>query len=125
MLSSPLAMWLAIFIFPPLGLILVWIRRGRGVFFKLAATVAVLAIALAELVFVYGFRVVWNGNMDHVIAYSFRWSKRNDVAVEESRAKQRQEPEPPPAEAAPVAVKEPAPVPKIVPVSYWTDFRGP
>jgi len=128
MLRSRLALWLAILIFPPLGLILLWIRHGR-VFPKLAGTVAVFAIAVVELIWVYKFRIVFNGNMDHVIAYSFRWTSHHDADLEASRAQQKQEPEPtPPVEPAPVEPIRTATVKErttIVPASYWTDFRGP
>jgi outer membrane protein assembly factor BamB len=125
MLRSRPALWLAIILFPPLGLILLWMRRDYRVSGKLAGTVAVIAIALVELVFVYGFRIVWNGNMDHVIAYTFRWSSRHDAVLEESRAKQKQLPDTSTPDPPPVPVKEPTPAVKLIPAAYWTDFRGP
>ena len=121
--SSPLFLWLAILLFPPLGLILLWLRRDRGVFRKLLGTVAVFAIAAVELFYVYGLRVVWDGGMSRIIGVSFRQSARRDRAVEQSRAKQTPEPEPPPPEPAPTPAKQP-PV-KVIPAAYWTDFRGP
>src|SRR5947209_2459970 len=95
MLRSPWTLWLAILLFPPLGLILLWMRDSRTIA-KFAGTVAILAIAAIELFFVYGFRVVFNGNMDHVIDYSFRWSSKHDAMLEQSRAQQQQQPEPEP-----------------------------
>src|SRR5579883_460409 len=130
MLRSRPVLWLAILLFPPLGLVLLWMRRDTLVL-KIAETVAVLAIAAVELVYVYGFRIVWNGNMDHVIAWGFHMKARHDAVLEASRAKQEPlpQPEPPPpapepepAPAEPVEVKPQVPA---RPVSYWTDFRGP
>jgi outer membrane protein assembly factor BamB len=120
MLSSPLTLWLAIIVFPPLGLILLWMRHDLGIFRKLLGTVAVFAIAVVELFYVYGMRVVWDGGATRILSVSFRERQRHEAAVEENRAKQKQEPEP-----VPVAVKEPVPAAKVIPVSYWTDFRGP
>jgi outer membrane protein assembly factor BamB len=76
--------------------------------------------------------VVWNGNTQ-VQKISFEMPGRHYAQLEESRARQRTEAPPAivpaaaPVVSAPVATvpaKETAP-PKIQPVSYWTDFRGP
>ncbi|HWZ32719.1 MAG TPA: PQQ-binding-like beta-propeller repeat protein [Bryobacteraceae bacterium] len=125
MLRSRPALWLAIILFPPLGLILLWMRRDYRVLGKLTATVAVLAIAVVELFYVYGMRVIWDGGVTRIMGVSFRERQRHDAAIEENRAKQKQEPEPPAPEPASVAVKVPTTAVKVIPVAYWTDFRGP
>jgi outer membrane protein assembly factor BamB len=121
MLRSRLGFWLSVFIFPPLGLVLLWMRGDWGVFRRLAATVGILAIAFAELIFVYGMRIEMGGGGDLMgITFKSRVA-RHDADVEQSRARQM--------EAAPVAA-EPVAKPAIAvetpkPAAYWTDFRGP
>jgi outer membrane protein assembly factor BamB len=121
MLRSRPVLWLAMILFPPVGLVLVWMRRD-GWFLKLAETVAVIAIAVPELIYVYGLRVVWNGDMSKIIEVSFRKEVRRDTALEHSRALQSATPVP---ESTPAAAPMKQPVAKMLPVSYWTDFRGP
>src|SRR5579862_1939682 len=111
---SRLALWLSTFVFPPAALVLLWMRRDLRVWLRLAATLGILVIAVAELFLVYGLRIVWNGNLKPY-AVSFDTRSRLDARVEESRAKQ----------TAPVAVPIPVPAAKPQPAAYWTDFRGP
>ena len=60
MLRSRLALWVSIFVFPPLGLVLLW-KRDLGVLRRIAGTLAIFIIAIVELIYVYGMRVIWNG----------------------------------------------------------------
>src|SRR5271165_1699711 len=123
MLRSRLLFWLSVFIFPPLGLVLLWMRGDWGVFRKLAATVGIAVIAFAELIFVYGMRIEMTGGGELIgITFKSRIA-RHDAQVEESRARQMEvAPVPVPAET----VAKPAiPVEKPKAPAYWTDFRGP
>ena len=111
--------------FPPLGLILFWMRSDWGVWRRMGATVLVIAIAIAELFFLYGLRVDWNGDMSQFY-FKFERQSKHDAVVEANRA--RQQVEAVPVAPAPIeeAKAEAAPVVmKPVAVSYWTDFRGP
>ncbi len=65
MLRSRLPLWLSIFVFPPLGLVLLWMRGDLCVWKRIAAT---LGIAVIELFYVYGMRVVWNGALAFMTA---------------------------------------------------------
>jgi outer membrane protein assembly factor BamB len=132
MLRSRLALWISIVVFPPLGLVLLWMRRDLGVLLRIAASLAILFVGVAELFKVYGLHVQWNGAMSNVQVY-FERPGKHDALVEESRARQKAEPpapEPVPA-AEPVSNPKPAAAHveeaavKPVPVAYWTDFRGP
>lgn len=124
MLRSRLALWLSIFLFPPLGLVLFWMRRGVGFLARLAGTLAIFLVAILELFYVYGMRVEWTGNMKFT-RITFETRARNDARLEESRAKQRAgAPPPAPAPLAP-ATAPPAAPPAPPPPAYWTDFRGP
>ena len=114
MLRSRLALWLGILIFPPLGLVLLWMRGGM--------------------------RVEWNGDVKPY-KISFDTRARRDARLEASRKQQRAEAveaQPPaaaPATPAPPATpvgKTPANVASLpasataqIRPAYWTDFRGP
>ena len=116
MLRSRLALWLSIFLFPPLGLVLLWARGDLGVLRRIAGTLGIVIIAILELFFVYGMRVVWNGTFSPTTV-TFDTRARQYARLEESRERQR-------AERAVAAL--PVQTPAIVqPASYWTDFRGP
>jgi len=97
---------------PPLGLVLLWIRRGTKVIWKLLGTIPILGFAAAHLFLFFGLRVEMDGSVSKPM-FSFGTRASHYAQLEASRAA------PPPAtvEAAP------APVPAAPP--YWTDFRGP
>jgi outer membrane protein assembly factor BamB len=125
MLRSRAAMWASIVVFPPLGLILLWMRSDWGVLRRMAATLGVIAVAIAELYFVYGMRVDFTGNMSQYTV-SFGFHAKHYAEVEASRARQQVDvPVAPVVESAPAPKVETAPVPIKLAVSYWTDFRGP
>lgn len=127
MLRSRLALWLGIFLFPPIGIVLLWMRGNVSVFRRLACTLGIFIVAIFELFYLYGMRIVWDGNF-RPYAVTFESRKRHDAQVEQSRARQRAQA---PAPAAPVvAMIEPARAPVVtpempLPAAYWTDFRGP
>ena len=129
MLRSRLALWVSIFVFPPLGLVLLW-KRDLGVLRRIAGTLAIFIIAIVELIYVYGMRVIWNGTV-MPFTVSFESQARHDARVEQHRLRQRAESPPvePPA-SAPVAAP-PAVIPAAMRIpekarpAYWTDFRGP
>jgi outer membrane protein assembly factor BamB len=132
MLRSRLALWLSIFLFPPVGLVLLWMRGNMRVWTRLAGSLGICVLAIFELFYVYGLHVVWNGNMQ-VQKIVFDSRRKHYAQLEEDRAHQRAEAPPAivpasaptaSAPAATVPVKETAPE-KAQPVSYWTDFRGP
>jgi outer membrane protein assembly factor BamB len=129
MLRSRTLLWLSIAIFPPLGLVLVWMRSDWSILRRLAATLLVAGVALVELYQIYGLRVEYNGAMQQA-HLRFEHRGRHYAQLEENRARQRAEM---PAEPVVIPAAAPEVVPakphvviaKAVPVSYWTDFRGP
>jgi outer membrane protein assembly factor BamB len=132
MLRCRLTLWLGIFLFPPLGLVLLWMRSGLRVIWRIAGSLGILVVAIVELFYVYGLHLEWNGNMQ-VQRISFASRSRHYAALEENRKQQRAAAPPPvemPAEPGPnkpVAAtpgKGPAPE-RPRPAAYWTDFRGP
>jgi outer membrane protein assembly factor BamB len=126
MLRSRLALWAGILVFPPLGLVLLWMRRGVRPLARIAGTLGICVVAIVELFLVYGMRLEWNGALK-VSGVSFETRAQRDRRLEASRARQRVE-APLPAPAPVAAPVETAPVvaaKEHVPPSYWTDFRGP
>lgn len=123
----------AILIFPPAGLILLWMRPAR-VWAKLLGSLAICLIGIAELFAIYGLRIELDGTGRPKF---FHFGKRDShyARIEESRAQQQSLPTPTPQPAAAPA-SDPAPAaspetakpsaPKsTAPAPYWTDFRGP
>jgi outer membrane protein assembly factor BamB len=132
MLRHRLTLWIAILVFPPLGLILWWMRRGVGVWARIGGTLGICAVAVVELFAVYGMRLEWNGAMS-ITGVRFESRSRREAELEASRARQRAAiPAPAPVETArsePVAAPAPvhivATLPEKVQPGYWQDFRGP
>ncbi|HLY17002.1 MAG TPA: PQQ-binding-like beta-propeller repeat protein [Bryobacteraceae bacterium] len=129
MLRSRRALWLSILVFPPLGLVLLFMRRGMRPLARIAAVLGICLVAIAELFLVYGMHLEWDGALK-VYGISFERRSHREARLEENRARQRAaDPVPvvsPPVAAAPAApAPERAPAPKPVQPSYWTDFRGP
>lgn len=130
MLRSRLALWLSIFVFPPLGLALLWMRKSSGILLRIAGTAGICIVAIIELFYVYGMHVEWNGNVKPYVV-SFESRRRHDARLEENRAEQRAAERP--SESGPARITTahaiaPATVartPEKIQSSYWTDFRGP
>ena len=98
---------------PPLGLALLWMRRGTKVVWKLLGTIPILGFAVAHLFLFFGLRVEMDGSVSKPM-FSFGTRASRYQRLEASRAA------PPPAtvQAAPAPSAPAAP-------PYWTDFRGP
>ncbi len=127
MLRSRWALWVSIFVFPPLGLALLWIRRS-SLLARIAGTLGICALAVVELFVVYGMHLQWDGALKvYGVTFENRW--RRDARLEQSRARQRAVASPavavPITPGPPMPAPKPAPKPAPVPPSYWTDFRGP
>jgi outer membrane protein assembly factor BamB len=97
----------------------------RRVLLGFGALILIVAATGAELYFIQELRPVFSGNMEFQ-----RWSwgserKRNEAAIEASRRQQHWG-DPPPDVPPSAPGKTPNnPITPIIPVSYWTDFRGP
>jgi outer membrane protein assembly factor BamB len=126
MLRSRLALWVSIVLFPPLGLVLWWMRSGVGTRARIAGTLGICMVAVVELFAFYGMHLEWDGALK-VSGVTFENRAQRYRRLEESRAQQRIEPVAAPVEQARVVVTPtPAPVAaqKVEP-GYWQDFRGP
>ncbi len=112
---------------PPLGLILLWLRPIRW-YTKIAGSLAIAAILVAHLVYVFGMRVeLGGGGMSPI--FSFGTPERHFDRLEESRASQQAEPSATASTASPAATSTPATTEATPtagkPLPWWTDFRGP
>ena len=85
MFRSRLALWLSVIVFPPLALVFLWMRGDLGVLRRLAATLGICLVAILELFYVYGMRVVWNGTMS-LMTVSFESRARQYARLEADRA---------------------------------------
>src|SRR5580658_6813600 len=132
MLRSRWVLGAGIVVFPPLGLVLWWMRRGMGPVARVAGTLGICVVAMVELFVVYGMRLEWNGALK-VSGISFETRAQRDARLEAFRSRQPAQVPPP----APAPVAAPAETPRaaalLTPVqtgkhvapAYWTDFRGP
>ena len=99
---------------------------------RIAGTLGICAVAVAELFVIYGMRLEWNGALK-VSGVSFETRAKRDARLEASRAGQHAEIPVHALESAasPVenfrlaATPATAPTAGRVPPSHWTDFRGP
>ncbi len=125
--------WLLILGFPPMGLILLWMRRGSRLSTKLLGSLAAIVFLIAHLFLFWGLSVEMDGGMRRP-RFSFKHTERHSKEIERRRAEdhsvdasQTQVALPaiapqPSRTVAPVQTPEPAPT---VASAYWTDFRGP
>jgi outer membrane protein assembly factor BamB len=124
---KPIAVLVASLVFPPAGLVLLWMRKPTGVVKKALLSLPILALAVAHLFIFYGLRVELYGAMNPRL--TFDRAESRDRAVEESRAAHADmEPAPTPAPSAPSPAGQQArPSVDVEPTgsTYWTDFRGP
>ena len=124
MLRGRLALWAGILMFPPLGLMLWWMRRGVGPVARIAGTLGICLVAVVELFAVYGMRLEWNGALK-VSGVSFETRAQRDARLEASRAWQRAPAAALVETARAVTAPAPARTNEHVTPAYWTDFRGP
>jgi outer membrane protein assembly factor BamB len=125
---SPLVVLAAVLVFPPLGLVLLWMRPSRA-WKKLALTLPVLAVGFVHLVKFYGMRYELSGSGVPKF-FTFRDKESHTKDLEQHRASQQNAGgasdvvEPPPVVQA-AAPPEPVATHAATAANYWTDFRGP
>ncbi len=132
MLQSWLAVAGGALAFPPLGAVLLWMKR-TGIKTKVSGTLLMALLGVAELFLVYGMRVELDGG--GMPGFTFRDPKRHMEELERSRSAQaavavapeESAPEPvaavvPVSNAAPPAA---APAKETVGAAPWPFFRGP
>ena len=117
-----LGVWVSALIFPPAGLVLLWMRQTR-VIWKVVGSAVVAGLGLAHLLLFYGMRMELYGT-GITPRFTFQNPAAHQRELEEHRAAQKAvQPEQLPA---PARVEASAPA-AVTPTGsdYWADFRGP
>ncbi|RPI27139.1 MAG: hypothetical protein EHM61_09520 [Acidobacteria bacterium] len=129
--QSPAGVLAATLLLPPVGLVLLWLRPGTGVFKKVLGSFATF-ILVGVYLYAFGVRLIPDGSGIPKILTVHRPDAQAE-AIERHRAEQRAHAVSPPVEvneaaeptrsgtdaAAPAATAAPSGS------TYWTDFRGP
>jgi outer membrane protein assembly factor BamB len=116
--QSTIALLAAIVIFPPAGLILLWIRSRPKVAWKILASIAIMAVGVVHLFAFYGMRMEMDGSGLPGF-FTFRTPEDRAQAIEENRS------EPAPAPVVVEAAPPPVTTTSSTARNYWTDYRGP
>jgi outer membrane protein assembly factor BamB len=126
--KTPLAVFVSSLIFPPAGLVLLWMRASPRAIAKLVLSGLIGVAGLGHLLFIYGLRMERDGS-GRPVFFSFGTRASRDERLERSRAAAAPEALPPATNAAPPAA--PPSNPSVAEAkteslaAYWVDFRGP
>ncbi len=124
--QKPIVILGASLVFPPAGLILLWMRQGTSVLRKSLGSLAILVAGVAHLFLFYGLHMEFSGGIRPM--FSFQGGERHYRQLEAHRVA-FQVPAPAIVEATPAAAAAPvkaASVPAPATGStYWADFLGP
>jgi outer membrane protein assembly factor BamB len=131
LMKSRALLWLCIALLPPVGFLLLWMRRDSRLFTKLFGSLVAIVFGFLHLYLFWGLRMEMDGGMRRPIL-TFRNPDRHSAEIERRRqedqsvdASKMQAPMTAitPEELAPPAAK---PEPKsAAPRAYWSEFRGP
>ncbi len=121
--SSNRSILLASTVFPPAGLVLLWLRSDTGLMRKLLGSFLITAWGVAYLVLFFGLRYRLNGGGTPIPVFD----RKESQYAELERSRNQQQP--------PAAVEAAAPAPVAAPdaavkpkepagENYWTGFRG-
>ncbi len=122
-----------ILLLPPLGLVLIWMKRDSRLATRFVGSLAAIAFGVLHLFLFWGLRMEMNGSMTRPIL-TFKNSAKHDAEIErrhnEERSIDASQLQAPLQATAPAASKtaaaEPAPLARpAMPRAYWTEFRGP
>lgn len=132
-LKNRIVVWLCILLLPPLGIVLLWMRRESRLPIKLAGSLAAILFAVLHLVYFWNLRIELNGGLTRPFV-GFRNPNKHNEEIEKLRTEERsidtsRMPALPP-ETVHAVPTEPRPQPKpqlkpTVSTAYWTEFRGP
>jgi outer membrane protein assembly factor BamB len=123
----PVALLLLIAVLaPPAGLVLLWMRRGTGVWKKILGSAAIAAWSVTAMVLFFGLHFEMDGSGMRPMFRMGR-AETHYAVLEQNRAHQKLTPVPEvkaveerpeaPAAVAPARIEQGG--------TYWTDFRGP
>jgi outer membrane protein assembly factor BamB len=136
-LGNRAVIWLCVLLLPPLGLILLWMRRNSRLWTRLLGSLAAITCGILHLFLFWGLKMEMDGGVSRPF-FTFRNSARHNAEIEKRRAQERsvdasllQDPPPaatpataPDEKAKPAPDAAPAPKPAVT-RAYWTEFRGP
>ena len=112
--QKPIVILAASLILPPAGLVLLWMRKGTGIFKKCVCSLAILIVAIFHLFAVYGLHMEITAGFHPL--FSFQAGNRHYRQLEAHRA----------AFTAPSApVKAESALALASGSTYWADFLGP
>jgi outer membrane protein assembly factor BamB len=130
-LRNRIVLWLFLILIPPVGLILLWMRRESRLSAKLAGTLAAILFVVIHLILFWSFHIELDGSTLHP-AFYFRNTNKHNEQIENLRQAERSIDTsliPSPAAVQPAREEiTPKPEPKPQPASsstYWTEYRGP
>jgi outer membrane protein assembly factor BamB len=117
---------LAAILAPPLGIVMLWMRRGTGVLKKICGSLAIAAWGVAALVLFFGLRFELDGSGVRPM-FKIRRIEAHYAELEQNRARQNLQPVPEtkPLTEPPTPVAVQPPTGSSTGGAYWTDFRGP
>lgn len=124
------ATWLAAVLFPPLGLVLLWLRSA-GLVKKILGSITIAILGVAHLFLFWGLHLELDGSGMRPM-FVFGEKESHYRSLEQSRRQQKQQlataaappAATPPANEPPAAAASKPDVPAR-PADYWIDFRGP
>jgi outer membrane protein assembly factor BamB len=132
LLKSGIVIGLFIILIPPLGIVLLWMKRDSRILTKLAGSLAAIVFVVAHLVLFWNFHAEFNGGMTRPI-FTFKNSNRHNEEIEKLRLAEHS------IDASRIQALAPAEVqpgkessqkakpqsPRPASNNYWTEFRGP
>ena len=132
-MKNRIVLWLCIIILPPIGLVLLWMRRNSRLWTRLAGTLAAIVFGIVHLVLFWNLRIELDGGTMRPIL-SFKNADRHNEEIERLRqvehsidASRIQALRPAAVQMAPEEVfpKRKTQSPQEVFNNYWTEYRGP
>jgi outer membrane protein assembly factor BamB len=132
-LKNRIVIWLCVLLLPPLGIVLLWMRRDSRLLTKLAGSLVALLFGVLHLVLFWNLHIEFDGGMAHPY-FAFKNPQKHNEEIEKLRLEEHSidtsgMPGTLPA-AVPAVPKESGSKPKPKPQqesssAYWTEYRGP
>ena len=133
LLKHSFVIGLGLIIFPPLGFVLLWLKKDNRLITKLLGSAAAILFAILHLYLFWGLRIELNGALSRPIV-SFQSVEKHNQEIDRLHAEDQsvdasQMRTAPPEVAPPAAVPSPE-TPVAEPAAanaraYWTEYRGP
>jgi hypothetical protein len=108
--------WLFIILFPPLGIVLLWMNCDSRLLTRLAGSLAAILIGVAHLVIFWNLHIEMAGSMMRPI-FSFRNANKHHEEIEKLRLAEHS------IDASQIQAARPAPVQAVPTESISVDFK--